>query len=173
MVIIQQDMSDDIAILINGKLPQTMSEVSQTAPCTVQDWYKRMKLSIDPDKMAVIHFTRKRTIKGLKEPIVCNKMIQLSSEVKYLGITFDKGLTWKKQLDKVINKVYKALWTCRGTFWKTWGLKQKVIYWIHTPVVRPIITYAATIWWPSIKLKTFRQNLASCKGWPAWDSQEQ
>jgi hypothetical protein len=40
-------------------------------------------------------------------------MIQLSSEVKYLGITLDKGLTWKKQLDKAINK---AFWTCRDTF---------------------------------------------------------
>jgi hypothetical protein len=32
---------------------------------------------------------------GLKTPILFNKMIQLSSEVKYLGITLDKGLTWK------------------------------------------------------------------------------
>jgi hypothetical protein len=35
-------------------------------------------------------------------------MIQLSSEVKYLGITIDKGLTWEKQLDKAINKAYTA-----------------------------------------------------------------
>jgi hypothetical protein len=72
-------------------------------------------------------------------------MIQLSSEVKYLGIIFDKGLTWKKQLDKVINKAYKAFWTCRGTFGKTWGLRPKMVYWIYTAVVRSIITYAATI----------------------------
>jgi hypothetical protein len=35
-------------------------------------------------------------------------MIQLSGEVKYLGITLDKGLTWKKQLDKAINNAYKV-----------------------------------------------------------------
>jgi hypothetical protein len=45
--------------------------------------------------MVVIPFTRKRNIKGLKEPILFSKTIQLSSEVKYLGITLDKGLTWK------------------------------------------------------------------------------
>jgi hypothetical protein len=70
-------------------------------------------------------FTRKRNIKGLKETILFGKRIQLSSEVKYLGITLDKGPTWKKQLDKVIDKAYKAFWTCRSTFGKTWGLKQK------------------------------------------------
>jgi hypothetical protein len=50
-------------------------------------------------------------------------MIQLSSEVKYLGLMLDKGPMWKNQLDKVIDKAYKAFWMCRGTFGKTWRLK--------------------------------------------------
>jgi hypothetical protein len=54
-------------------------------------------------------FTRKRNIKGLEEPILFSKMSQLSSEVKYLGLTLGNGLTWKKQLDKVINKAYGLL----------------------------------------------------------------
>jgi hypothetical protein len=62
-------------------------------------------LSINPNKTVSIPFTRKRNVKGLKEPILFNKMIQLSSEVKYLGLMLDKGLAWKKQLNKVINKV--------------------------------------------------------------------
>jgi hypothetical protein len=70
------------------------------------------------------------------------------------------GLTRKKHLDKAINKAYKAFWTCRGTFGKTWGLKPKVVYWIYTVVVRPIITYAATIWWPRVKLKTSQAELS-------------
>jgi hypothetical protein len=61
-------------------------------------------------------FTRKRNIKGLKEPILFSKMIQLSTEVKYLGITLDMGLTWKKQLDKVINKAsQRHIWENLGT----------------------------------------------------------
>jgi hypothetical protein len=63
--------------------------------------------------------------------------------IRYVAITLDKGLTWKKQLDKVINKAYRAFWTC--TFEKTWGLKPKVVYWIYTAVIRPIVTYAATV----------------------------
>jgi hypothetical protein len=96
--------SDDIAILINDKFLQTVSEVLQTALCTVKQWCKRTKLSINPNKTAIIPFTRKRYIKGLKEPILFSKTIQLSSEVKYLGLTLEKGLRWSKQLGKVINK---------------------------------------------------------------------
>jgi hypothetical protein len=117
-------------------------------------------LSVNPNTTAVIPFTRKRHIKGLKKPTLFSKGIQLSNDVKYLGITLDKGVTWKMRLDKVINKAYKAFWTCRCTFEKTWGLKPKVIYWIYTAVVRPIVTYAATIWWPRVKLKTSQAELS-------------
>jgi hypothetical protein len=87
--------------------------------------------------MVIIPFTRKRNIKGLKVLVLFNKMIQLSSKVKYLGLMLDKGLTWKKQLDK-INIACKTFWTRRGTFGKTRGLKPK-IYCIYTMVVRPLV----------------------------------
>jgi hypothetical protein len=85
--------ADDIAILINGNFPYTVSEVLQTALCTVQKWREKTSLSIDPNKTVIIPFTRKRELKGLKEPTLFKKRIQPSSEVKYLGIILDKGLT--------------------------------------------------------------------------------
>jgi hypothetical protein len=45
---------DDIGILINGTFHQTVSEVLQTALCTVQQWCERTKLSSDPNKTVVI-----------------------------------------------------------------------------------------------------------------------
>jgi hypothetical protein len=86
--------TDDIAILINGKFPHTVSEVLQRALHIVQQWCERTNLSINPNKMVIIPFTRKRNTKGLKTPILFNTTIQLSSEVKYLGLTLDKGQTW-------------------------------------------------------------------------------
>jgi hypothetical protein len=33
-------------------------------------------------------------------------------------------------------------------------------YWIYTAVIRPIVTYAATVWWPRVKLKTIQADLS-------------
>jgi hypothetical protein len=55
--------ADDIAILINGKFPQTVSEVLQMALCTVQQWCERTYLSINPNKM-VINLSLGRGISG-------------------------------------------------------------------------------------------------------------
>jgi hypothetical protein len=50
-------------------------------------------------------------------------MIQLTSEIKYLGLTLDKGLTWK-QLDNVINKEYRAL-DVQKHVWENMGIETK------------------------------------------------
>jgi hypothetical protein len=60
-------------------------------------------------------------------------------------------------MDKVTNKAYRAFWTCRGTVGKTWGQKPKVIYWVYTVVVRPMVTHATTAW---VQLKTSKVELS-------------
>jgi hypothetical protein len=113
--------------------------------------------------MVIIPFTKKRVLKGLKEPSLFGKTIQLSTEVKYLKLTLDKGLTWGAHLDKVTNRAYRDFWTCKDTFRKTWGLSPWVVHWMHTMVVRPIITYAAMNWWPRLKYKTSQAKLSKLK----------
>jgi hypothetical protein len=35
-----------------------------------------------------------------------------------------------------------------------------MVYWIYTAVVRPTVTYAATIWWPRVKFKISQAELS-------------
>jgi hypothetical protein len=83
--------------------------------------------------------------KGLKEPTLFYKNIKLSTEVKYSGLTLDKGLTWGVQLDRTTNRAHRAFWTSRGSFGKTWDLTPKVLYWLYTMVIGPKITYATIV----------------------------
>jgi hypothetical protein len=61
------------------------------------------------------------------------------NEVKYLGLILYKGLTWKAQLKNVMNKAYRAFWTCKGTFGRTYSLKPRVVFWIYTMVIRVVL----------------------------------
>jgi hypothetical protein len=72
----------------------------------------------------------------------------------------DEGLTWKALLNNVMTEAYRAFWTCRGTFGKTWGLKPKVMYWIYTMVIRPTLVYVFAIWWLRITYKVSRAELS-------------
>jgi hypothetical protein len=52
---------------------------------------------------------------------------------------------------------------CTSTFGKIWTLKPKVLYQIYTNVVRPTETYAATVWWSTVKLKISKPELQISK----------
>jgi hypothetical protein len=49
----------DIAILMNGKFPQTISEVLQAALWLIHQWCDRTGLSINPRKTVVVPFTKR------------------------------------------------------------------------------------------------------------------
>jgi hypothetical protein len=51
----------------------------------------------------------------------------------------EKATAWGNQQD------LHSLLDSQRHVWTTWGLKQKVVHLIYTMVVRPIVTYAATV----------------------------
>jgi hypothetical protein len=111
--------------------------------------------------MVIVPFTQKRDLRSLKEPTLSGHTLQLTTEVKYLGLILNKGLTRKAQLQNVMNMADRAFWTHKGTFGKTWGLKPRVMNWIYTMVIRPILTYGSTIWWLRVRYKVSRAELST------------
>jgi len=69
--------------------------------------------------MVIVPFTRKRDLRDLNEPAFSGHTLQLTTKVKYLGFILDRGLILKQQLKNVMNKVYRAFWTCKSTYGKT------------------------------------------------------
>jgi hypothetical protein len=51
--------ADDIAILIHGKFPNTVSELLREALNMVQQWCDRTQPSINPQKMVIVPFIQK------------------------------------------------------------------------------------------------------------------
>jgi hypothetical protein len=58
--------------------------------------------------MVIVPCNQKRDLKGLKGPAHSRHKLHLTTDVKYLGLILDKGLTWKAQMKNVMNKAYRA-----------------------------------------------------------------
>ncbi|GAB0091143.1 hypothetical protein DMENIID0001_059530 [Sergentomyia squamirostris] len=48
---------------------------------------------------------------------------------------------------------------CRRFFGKTWGLAPKITLWMYKAIVRPVISYAAVVWWQRAEVKTAARAL--------------
>jgi hypothetical protein len=53
--------------------------------------------------MIIVPSTRKRDFMDLKEPTLSGHTLQLTTEVKYLGLILDKRLTCSAKLKNVLN----------------------------------------------------------------------
>lgn len=151
--------ADDLVIIVRGKDDQTISERMQMAMNLTANWCNTQGLRINPNKTVIVPFTKRIKV-NLKRPSLNGVIIEFKDEVKYLGVTLDKKLTWNKHLENLKIKATKALMACKGIVGKSWGLRPRMVHWIYTAVVRPMATYASFVWWPKLEQKKAQQMLA-------------
>ncbi|KAK9704100.1 Reverse transcriptase (RNA-dependent DNA polymerase) [Popillia japonica] len=155
-----QGCADDIAILIVGKNASTISELMQRALTRTEGWCGQEHLRVNPAKATLVPFTKIRKLDGLKPPILHNEPVQFNQETKFLGLVLDSKLTWNQRLEQMIDKCNRALMTIRRTIGKAWGLKPRMMHWLYTAVVRPMLTYSCLIWWTKATQKQAIAKLA-------------
>ena len=145
--------ADDLVIIVRGKYDSTVCNRMQNALDITHEWCIEKGLSVNPQKTILVPFTRRRNTS--LNTINMNKVnIPLTNHTKYLGVIFDQKLTWNLHLDSVVNKARSALFTCNKMVGKSWGIRPKMMDWMYKIIVRPIISYAALVWWPKTETKT-------------------
>lgn len=142
-----QAYADDLVIVIRGKSEGRLSETLQEIIDTILAWCEREDMTINPHKITVVPFTRKRKLDHLIPLNLRGVVVPFANEVKYLGITLDKRLTWNSHLKRIKQKASYSLWTCRRICGRSWGVGPKQIYWLYIMVIRPMVTYGSVVWW--------------------------
>jgi ribonuclease HI len=154
-----QAYSDDIVVFVRGQFIDTVRDRIQQALNIVQRWCAEVHLGVNPKKTELVVFTRRRKLDGYRPPRLCGVQLELTSEVKYLGVILDSKLTFANHVQQKCCKALKAYWQCRRAIGSKWGLRPRVVHWLYTAVIRPMLSYAAVVWWPRTGIGTARLNL--------------
>ncbi len=140
--------ADDLAILTTSKSRDLIQKRLQVAISKIHSYLTKWKLKINPDKTQAIYFTRRRKQEFLpnRKLTVNNIEVEWLTQVKYLGITFDKKLNFSNHVTNVIQKTQKYIkifypFTSRKAklFKKTKILLFKVVF-------QAIMRYGAPVW---------------------------
>ncbi|XP_037302623.1 uncharacterized protein LOC119193021 [Manduca sexta] len=126
----------------------------------VRDWGIRNKLRFAPHKTMAMVITNK-----MKYDTPILRMggvdIGLSNEIKVLGLTIDRKLTFNSHVTQACRKaagLYKILARSAKV---QWGLGPEVIRTIYTAAVEPVILYAASAWAPASQKLGIRKQLGA------------
>lgn len=155
--------ADDVVILITGKTDNltTISELMTTALKTLYKWTQNNGLNLNPTKTELVLFTRKTKIPIFRLPILNNTPLTLKDKAKYLGTILDRKLNFKANTDERIKKACNSFYACKKAIGKNWGFSPKIIHWIYTSVVRPVLTNSCFIWWLIMEKECNRKKLNS------------
>ncbi len=85
--------------------------------------------------------------------------MNLSKEVKYLGIILDDKLMWKAHMRAQVKKVLRALWSRNAFIGNGWRLSSKMTLLLYKRVIIPKIMYAAVAWWNIMDIALARSEL--------------
>lgn len=134
--------ADDTAILSVSSDHTTASHQLQTHLNTLSQWFTNWKIKINESKSSLVTFS----LRPLNCPAVTinNIVIPHSTEVKYLGLTFDRRLTWSLHLKDKRKRLNSRLHLLRPLLRSNLTLPIKII--LYKALLQPIWTYGIVIW---------------------------
>ena len=137
--------ADDCGALIGGTHPHNMIDQMQAMLDRLVRWGNSCGLRFNPQKTVSVMFTRAtRPFNRLVR--MDGQLIPYSDSVVYLGVTMDKELKWHQHIHNKITKAKGLLMKMASITYSYWGPKPKLMRWMFTGIVRPMISYAAMTW---------------------------
>ena len=141
-----QAFADDLVTLAEGSDTGVIWQRTQKTIKTIEKWCDTKGLNISALKTKMVMFTWhwNWTVRPIS---VGGRSIALSKTVKFLGVTLDNKLNYNTHIDNVTQKATAALMQYKRAVGATmWGLSLKTCKWIYKTVIRPILSYNATVW---------------------------
>lgn len=157
--------ADDTAIYTASKNSNAIINRLNESLLSIQQFFHKWKIKINSNKTQAILFT----FDGKRRRIPTNQIkydnhtVELQQSVNYLGITFDKKLSFEQHITKSIektNKCFRALFPLLASKSKLSTINKTLIY---TSVVRPIMAYGSPIWAKAARTHTHKFNILQNK----------
>jgi len=144
--------ADNVVIQLQGKFPQTLCSLMETALSTLSRWTADCGLRVKPEKNELVVFTRKYKISSLTLTKLQQTLLTLSNQAKYLGVILNKKLHWTDNILDRTRKAAIALFACKKATGRKWGFSPVILNWLYTAIVLPVLLYGNIVWRPSLEI---------------------
>lgn len=154
-----QAFADDIILVFDGETANIQRRANEVLSY-VRDWGVRNKLKFAPHKTKAMVITRRLKYDS---PILHmgGVDIDLTNELKVLGLIIDNKLTFNRHVAEISKKAIGFYRRLSRVAKVHWGLNPEILRTLYNAVVEPIMLYAASAWAPATRKKCVRRRLNS------------
>jgi len=137
--------ADDVILMVKGKDPYTMANLMNRCLGKVATWGHKNGLLFNPAKTVATLFSKGRTRYNINLKMD-NTRLELSDQMKYLGITLTRTLNWATHIKERVRKAIATMQVAKSIVGQKWGLTPSKVYWVYSAMARPVITYGSIVW---------------------------
>ena len=136
--------ADDTAQWAFSRNVRIAAKLLQQDLLTLAMWCAKWRIKLNPVKTKVIIFSRsalaRKTELNLK---LYGEILKIYPQVKFLGITFDSQLNFKKHFEDILDRCNTRYHRLRLLVNKKWGPSPATLIQIYKQCVRPIFEYGS------------------------------
>jgi len=134
---------NDDSILLSASLDHiTASQRLQTHLNTLSQWFTNWKIKINESKSSFVTFSlRPHNCSAIS---INNINIPYSTEIKYLGLTLDRRLTWSPHLKDKRKNLNSRLHLLKPLLRSNLTIPIKIV--LYKSILQPIWIYSIVIW---------------------------
>jgi hypothetical protein len=134
--------ADDIALWTSDKLRSKAVARMNRALEEVSEWMSKYRQVLNTSKSQAMIFTTKGLPKAGSTPLfIRGTVLQWREFVLYLGIRFDRTLSWRPQYEHMIEQFDSRVNVLRKLCFSDFGLDPKVALIVYKGYIRPVIEY--------------------------------
>ena len=142
--------ADDLVLWCSEEYATTATYRIQTALENVAAWAESWCVTINREKSTATLFTLSTKAKPGKLTLG-NATLRYEDQQTYLGVTFDKRMTWKAHINQAEGKARRKLNILRKLAGTTWGATDKILKSVYQGTVRPHLEYGSNSWMTAAK----------------------
>lgn len=142
--------ADDSAIAIQTKHLEEGEEILTQDLQKLEKYFKQWRLCPNPSKTEVTAFHLNHRISTQELNITfCGKRLRNNPNPKYLGVTLDRSLTYRKHLENTAGKLKTRNNIIRKLAGTTWGAHANTLRTASLALVYSVAEYCAPVWYRS------------------------
>ena len=137
--------ADDLVLWCSEEYTTTAQVRLQAALDKVGRWTKEWLVAVNTTKTTFTVFSLSNKKQEAKLTLNGQRLAEEHNPT-YLGVTFDRRLTWKQQITKSCSRAKLRLAIMRKLAGTDWGADHRILKTLYTGRVRPVVEYGISAW---------------------------
>ena len=142
--------ADDLALWVQDTELERATAKIQKALYKIEEWCAEWKLQLNTEKSEVTVFSSdSHEAKYRPHLTLLGNPLQFNPTPTFLGVTFDRTLSFRAHIDKATNKMKKRCQVMKCLRGRDWGLEKRDMRQVYLTYARSAAEYSASAWAPS------------------------